>query len=324
VQRNRDWRDHYRQLQMLYRGRGCQVFSVRSKSTSEVLAVKLVALPRADSMRARRRALQEGKLLAALNGRPDVVGCREAFVSRAGGHLALVMEFCACGSLRLFLDNHRLELSRLAREAVTETYLGEQRVLGWLASVAGALAFLHSRGYAHGDVSLSNVFLQRDLSVRLGDFGAALRAPTTGGTTATTATTTTTAGAGSGTTPGLASSMSASSLSSSAGGGSSVSLLASAAGAALTLPPEHFGTHDDRGALDPVKYDAWALGIALHELCSLRHPFAGKMIAPAGADGSPPEVRGGRELCYFFFFFFFLIFFDFFFDFFFFFNSHLN
>jgi serine/threonine protein kinase len=40
--------------------------------------------------------------------------------------------------------------------------------------VARGLAFVHSRGVAHSDLSCRNLFLFRDFTVKIGDFGGAI------------------------------------------------------------------------------------------------------------------------------------------------------
>lgn len=47
-------------------------------------------------------------------------------------------------------------------------------VVGWAAQLAEALAHTHSHGVVHGDVTPSNVFLDVDDLVLLGDFGSAV------------------------------------------------------------------------------------------------------------------------------------------------------
>ncbi|KAG2446993.1 hypothetical protein HYH02_008147 [Chlamydomonas schloesseri] len=80
--------------------------------------------------------------------------------------LTLVQELCDCNSLRRCLEQRRLPL---AAGAAADAALTQPQalpalhvVLGVALHVARGLEHLHSRGIVHGDVSSSNVLLQRE------------------------------------------------------------------------------------------------------------------------------------------------------------------
>ena len=49
----------------------------------------------------------------------------------------------------------------------------EARVVTWLMQLVSALAYIHSKKIMHRDLKTQNVFIGRDGSLRLGDFGLA-------------------------------------------------------------------------------------------------------------------------------------------------------
>src|SRR3989338_1545906 len=91
-----------------------------------------------------------------LGNHPNVVKFVGA-VTR-GGHLALVTEFCANGSLydKLYKSDHdytAAELLCMARD------------------IASAISHLHSEGVIHRYIATRNVLLTHDMTVRVSDFG---------------------------------------------------------------------------------------------------------------------------------------------------------
>ncbi|KDO28725.1 serine/threonine protein kinase [Saprolegnia parasitica CBS 223.65] len=90
-------------------------------------------------------------------GHEHLVALHETFT--VGGFDHLVMEYCPRGDLFLRVQkSHRLP----PKEA--HLFFGQ---------IARAVAYMHARGYAHGDLSLENVFLDAHGQCKLGDFGLA-------------------------------------------------------------------------------------------------------------------------------------------------------
>jgi len=90
---------------------------------------------------------------------PGVVAFHHHFTE--GQRLALVMEFCAGGSLR-----DRLQGSVKCSEA---------EVSAWGLTLCETLAFVHGKGIVHHDIKPENILFKDDRTVKLGDFGVANR-----------------------------------------------------------------------------------------------------------------------------------------------------
>jgi 5'-AMP-activated protein kinase catalytic alpha subunit/calcium-dependent protein kinase len=121
-----------------------------------------------ESPAAERRAIE---LVHRAGGNPHIVHYERnagdgspMFVHR--GNLYTAMEYCAEGDL----------LDHVERQP--QLRLGEHEALDLIHQTAAGLAFLHSHGVAHRDVSLENVLLTSDGTAKLCDFGLSCDAST--------------------------------------------------------------------------------------------------------------------------------------------------
>lgn len=80
-----------------------------------------------------------------------------------GDNVFIAMEYCAGGDLYTYVQ--RQPASRL----------GEPEALKYLRQIALGVKFLHDHGFAHRDLSLENVLLQRRMA-KICDFGLSVRA----------------------------------------------------------------------------------------------------------------------------------------------------
>ena len=71
------------------------------------------------------------------------------------------MEFCEGETLRHLIDQHRLTDNLLKWKIFIE--------------IVEALNYLHVLGLIHRDLKPQNIFLEKNLKVKIGDFGLAVR-----------------------------------------------------------------------------------------------------------------------------------------------------
>jgi serine/threonine-protein kinase len=148
----------YRLRHELGRGATAAVYLATDESLGidvalKVLHPQLASAGRAD---ARRRFFAEGRVAAGLR-HPGVV----AIYDLDEATRVLAMEYVAGGTLRARLASHRGASLPGAELAATA------------ASLLEALAYVHGRGVAHGDLKPSNLLLRAPGDVVLADFGAA-------------------------------------------------------------------------------------------------------------------------------------------------------
>ena len=142
----------YRLVRLLGQGGMSDVYEAVDERSDTAVAIKFVRS--ADPELARRFA-QEVRALGRVE-HPGLV--RLIGTGLVDDHAYLVMEL--------------VQGSTLA-EALRHGPLGPERTAYLGASLAGALAYVHSRGVVHRDVKPSNILLHADGRAQLGDFGVA-------------------------------------------------------------------------------------------------------------------------------------------------------
>ena len=102
---------------------------------------------------------EESTVLKKAADIPGIVRWKDSFLEN--GKVCLVMEYLDGGSLKEYLKKHRQIPAERAEEI--------------LVPVMEALMHLHSRGILHGDISPDNLLFDKNGSLKLIDFGAALQ-----------------------------------------------------------------------------------------------------------------------------------------------------
>ncbi|CCO27233.1 polo-like kinase 1 [Rhizoctonia solani AG-1 IB] len=119
-------------------------------------AIKCVVKSSLKSKKSRTKLYAEIKLHRALQ-HPNIVGFEECFED--DDNVYMTLELCEVGSMMDMLRR---------RKRYTEP---EARF--FLIQVIGACHYMHSHQVIHRDLKLGNLFLDRDMNVKVGDFGLA-------------------------------------------------------------------------------------------------------------------------------------------------------
>jgi serine/threonine-protein kinase len=150
----------YRLLEEIARGAIGTVWRAVDVTTGDPVAIKQLRPEAATQPDLVHAFLTEAEILAELD-HPSVIRVRN-FIDREAGSRALVMELVEGEDLR----------QRIRRDGPLPPAVAANVV----AQVADALAYLHGRGVAHGDVKPGNLLVPADGGpVRLADFGVARR-----------------------------------------------------------------------------------------------------------------------------------------------------
>jgi len=143
--------------QPLGSGGMADVFRAYDPMLDRAVALKLLRNKRADDPQRMRRMLREARAAAALT-HPNTVTIFD--VGEDGGEVFIAMELLEGEVLRAVIARGTASLS-------------EKRA--WLLQAARALAAAHERGLVHRDVKPDNMFVCKDGTLKLLDFGIAKR-----------------------------------------------------------------------------------------------------------------------------------------------------
>lgn len=110
--------------------------------------------------RARQLALSEARCLQKMN-HPNIISVVACF--ERPEVVFIVMEFADGGDL--------WHASREQRKNGGGKGFDESRILNWVAQIALALYYCHSNRTLHRDIKTANIFLNKDDTVKVGDFG---------------------------------------------------------------------------------------------------------------------------------------------------------
>lgn len=153
----------YRIYERIGSGNDAVVYRATEKATLRVVALK--AMPKAGRSRtAVSRFRMEGQLLTDVIG-PHPHVCRAFSWFETASAVTIVLECVSGGSLHSFVND-------VGRP------LAERELRSVLEQLAGALSFVHSKGYVHHDVKPENVLVapaDGELSVKLCDWSYACR-----------------------------------------------------------------------------------------------------------------------------------------------------
>ncbi|KAG9024096.1 Cell cycle serine/threonine-protein kinase cdc5/MSD2 [Tulasnella sp. JGI-2019a] len=126
-------------------------------------AIKVVTKSSLNSRKSKTKLYAEIKLHRALE-HPNIVGFEECFEDEQNVYMTL--ELCPNGSMMDMLRRRR---------RFTEP---EARL--YMVQIIGACHYMHSNQVIHRDLKLGNLFLDRDMNIKVGDFGLAALIETPG------------------------------------------------------------------------------------------------------------------------------------------------
>uniref|UniRef100_A0A8C5LBF0 non-specific serine/threonine protein kinase n=1 Tax=Jaculus jaculus TaxID=51337 RepID=A0A8C5LBF0_JACJA len=149
--------EKYVRLQKIGEGSFGKAVLVKSTEDGRQYVIKEISISRMSS-KEREESRREVAVLANMK-HPNIVQYRESF--EENGSLYIVMDYCEGGDLFKRINAQKGSLFQ------------EDQILDWFVQICLALKHVHDRKILHRDIKSQNIFLTKDGTVQLGDFGIA-------------------------------------------------------------------------------------------------------------------------------------------------------
>nr|XP_051698524.1 serine/threonine-protein kinase Nek1 isoform X10 [Oryctolagus cuniculus] len=149
--------EKYVRLRKIGEGSFGKAVLVKSTEDGRQYVIKEINISRMSS-KEREESRREVAVLANMK-HPNIVQYRESF--EENGSLYIVMDYCEGGDLFKRINAQRGNLFQ------------EDQILDWFVQICLALKHVHDRKILHRDIKSQNIFLTKDGTVQLGDFGIA-------------------------------------------------------------------------------------------------------------------------------------------------------
>ncbi|KAJ0041774.1 hypothetical protein NL108_006995, partial [Boleophthalmus pectinirostris] len=149
--------DKYEKVKKIGEGSFGKAILVKSKEDGHQYVIKEINISGMSS-KERQESRKEVAVLANMS-HPNIVQYKESF--EEGGCLYIVMAYCEGGDLFKRINSQKGVL------------FSEAQILDWFVQICLALKHIHDRKILHRDIKSQNIFLTKDGTVQLGDFGIA-------------------------------------------------------------------------------------------------------------------------------------------------------
>ncbi|XP_069100266.1 serine/threonine-protein kinase Nek1 isoform X2 [Pleurodeles waltl] len=149
--------DKYKRVAKIGEGSFGTAILVTSREDGRHYVIKEISIARMPS-RERQESRREVAVLANMK-HPNIVQYRESF--EENGCLYIVMDYCEGGDLFRRINTQKGVL------------FSEDQIIDWFVQICLALKHVHDRKILHRDIKSQNIFLTKDGTVQLGDFGIA-------------------------------------------------------------------------------------------------------------------------------------------------------
>ena len=150
--------DDFEPLQELGSGRFGTAFKVKSKINNETYAMKIVNLGDLDNPNAIRLSINEAKFLRLLS-HPNIIKYYSSF--QEGDYLYIIEEFADNGDMTNLLKKHK----------ESGKFIKERKLWNIFLQCMEGLAYIHKVGAIHRDIKTENIFFDKNMNVKIGDFG---------------------------------------------------------------------------------------------------------------------------------------------------------
>ncbi|KAM4739512.1 serine/threonine-protein kinase Nek1 isoform 2-T2 [Anableps anableps] len=149
--------EKYEKVKQIGEGSFGKAILVKSTEDGRQYVIKEIGISGMSS-KERQESRREVAVLANMS-HPNIVQYKESF--EEGGCLYIVMDYCEGGDLFKKINSQKGVL------------FPEEQILDWFVQICLALKHVHGRKILHRDIKSQNIFLTKEGTVQLGDFGIA-------------------------------------------------------------------------------------------------------------------------------------------------------
>ena len=136
------------------------VYKVQRKIDKQILVLKKIPFYQNENKANIEDAKNEARILKQLEYK-YIVKCFDSF--EENNSLNIVMEYCERGDLSSFLKEYKQK----------NKYLSENIIWKFFIQISLGLAYIHHHKILHRDLKTLNIFLTKNLDVKIGDLGVA-------------------------------------------------------------------------------------------------------------------------------------------------------
>ena len=151
--------DKYSIVQNLGHGAFGAAYKVLNKNDNQIYVMKKISVEMA-SREDIEKMENEAKILSSVNSE-YVVKYYESFYSEHSFNI--VMEFCDGSDLKKYIKEHKSQKKLIEKD----------KIFDFILNICEGLKEIHSKNLIHRDLKPDNLFLTKDLKVKIGDFGIA-------------------------------------------------------------------------------------------------------------------------------------------------------
>jgi len=152
--------EKYEIITNIGRGSSGEVFLARNTSIKKAVAIKKIAIDESRKSRSKKSVTREANIMLLLD-HFHIVKCYEWFLDKNTLTVSMVLEFCNGGTLQ-----ERIVSTTKKGESFSNMLVGK-----WTAQITSAVSYIHQQHILHRDLKSENVFLLKDDTIKLGDFG---------------------------------------------------------------------------------------------------------------------------------------------------------
>ena len=149
----------FERVKCIGKGSYGEALLVRQRVDGKFMVIKRIPVAKLTA-KEREAVINEAQLLSGLD-HCNIIGYHTAYTTPK--HCCIVLDFADGGDLSQRIESTRARGQRLNKAVV----------LDWFAQLCSAMHYVHSRNILHRDLKAANIFLTKELIIKLGDFGIA-------------------------------------------------------------------------------------------------------------------------------------------------------